>query len=115
VGLYEKAPYRGARRVKKICRWHIFSQSGKQAVLANPSLRTTEKAFPGVAFFVGRKTEGIFEGQQGTIIPKKRVSLFSCVTYTKWIFCISEKRKQMRFCIPKDFERFTVYTQYISL
>ena len=24
----------GARRVKKICRWHIFSQSGEQAVLA---------------------------------------------------------------------------------
>jgi len=34
VGLYEKAPSGWARRVKKICRWHIFSQSGKQAVLA---------------------------------------------------------------------------------
>ena len=29
-----KAPSGWARRVKKICLWHIFSQSGKQAMLA---------------------------------------------------------------------------------
>ena len=28
------APSGWARRVKKICRWHIFSQSGEQAMLA---------------------------------------------------------------------------------
>ena len=30
----QKAPSGWARRVKKICLWHIFSQSGKQAMLA---------------------------------------------------------------------------------
>ena len=29
----KKAPSARARRVKKICLWHIFSQSGKQAML----------------------------------------------------------------------------------
>ena len=32
--LVSKAPSGRARRVKKICLWHIFSQSGKQAMLA---------------------------------------------------------------------------------
>ena len=31
---YPRLPLRRARRVKKICRWHIFSPSGKQAMLA---------------------------------------------------------------------------------
>ena len=31
---YQEAPSGRARRVKKICLWHIFSQSGKQAMLA---------------------------------------------------------------------------------
>ena len=33
-GGYQEAPSGRARRVKKICLWHIFSQSGKQAMLA---------------------------------------------------------------------------------
>ena len=33
--IHIKAPFfKRERRVKKICRWHIFSQSGEQAVLA---------------------------------------------------------------------------------
>ena len=31
---FSRLPLRRARRVKKICRWHIFSPSGKQAMLA---------------------------------------------------------------------------------
>ena len=57
-----------ARRVKKICRWHIFSQSGEQAMLATRAegchgFAVTEGLLQAVAVFAGNATNACADGE----------------------------------------------------
>ena len=49
--------YRRARRVKKICQWHIFSQSGKQAMLATRAEREAPALHSEILVYAYRKMQ----------------------------------------------------------
>ena len=84
----------GARRIKKICRWHIFSQSGEKAVLST---------------WAGGLLRKQVRGQiQTTIFYKIPIDRCVCTTWHRiksfWACSDRRGRRSLQFCKNTPFE-----------